>query len=303
MNITKSILIIPLAGLLLLTGCANHNGYKKLINDFQTASSVVTQSAGVYITQLNKTQRDAYIDRQVNKGAEIKLNKVEEFQVFSSKSIQARLDALTQLASYGTLLGRLANSDTPQRITSNAEELKVSLDKLNEDVNTLTGNEDAKFKNALGPAALIMGEIARFAVERKIQDSLNTAILKGEKPVTDLIDVLKHDLTQAYDLHSQAVQDSAVNYINGYHIELKKKSSLDKLRKRGQEIKSALDIREELPKGDPSYGLYAMGEAHKALVDYAKSPRNQDDLKNLAEQMEIFAERAKRVGKVVQQLQ
>ncbi|WP_446011761.1 hypothetical protein [Candidatus Electrothrix sp.] len=75
------------------------------------------------------------------------------------------------------------------------------------------------------------------------------------------------------------------------------------MRKRGQEIKSAFDVWEELPKGNPSDGLDAMGQAHKALVVYAKSPRSQDDLKNLAEQMEIFAVRAKRVGKVVQQLQ
>ncbi|WP_446010872.1 hypothetical protein [Candidatus Electrothrix sp.] len=203
MNITKSILFIPLAALL-LSGCATTEGYKKPISDFQNASSIVTQSAGVYITQLNKTQRDAYIDRRVNKGEQIKLSEIEEFQVFSRDAITARLSALTQLANYGTLLGRLANSDTPQSITSNAEELKASLDKLNENVNALNGEKDAKFKNAFGPAALLMGEVARFALERQIQASLNKAILNGEKPITDLIDVLKHDLTEAYDLQSLA---------------------------------------------------------------------------------------------------
>lgn len=42
MNTRKSILLIPLAALL-LSGCASREGYKKPINDFEVASTIVIE--------------------------------------------------------------------------------------------------------------------------------------------------------------------------------------------------------------------------------------------------------------------
>jgi len=75
------------------------------------------------------------------------------------------------------------------------------------------------------------------------------------------------------------------------------------LRKRGEEIKSILDVWETLPTSNPSEGLDAMADAHTALVDYARSPRDAKDLAAFAAQMETFVARAMRVGKAVKQLQ
>jgi hypothetical protein len=45
-----------------------------------------------------------------------------------------------------------------------------------------------------------------------------------------------------------------------------------------------------------------MAAAHSALVDYARSSQNREDLAAFAAQMEAYFERAKRVGNAVHQL-
>jgi PBP1b-binding outer membrane lipoprotein LpoB len=294
---------VALMLLVLLNGCSSTAGYKKPISDFQNASSVVTESARVYVTQLNKTQRNAYIDRQVSDEKQITLDKIEELQAFSPQAIETRLGALNELSKYGDLLGKLANSDAPENITSNAEDLANSLKKLENNINNLGESGNTKFKGAFSPVALLIGEVARFAVEKKIQEAIEKAILGGEKPIKNLIIVIRDDLVMAYQLKRNAVSDNRVIYIDGYEKERLKGRDVVSLRKRGEEIKSVLDVWETLPTSNPSEGLDAMATAHSALVDYAKSPKKAEDLAAFAAQMETFVARAKRVGNAVRQLQ
>jgi outer membrane murein-binding lipoprotein Lpp len=304
MNLTKRTMLLPVASLLLLGGCASTAGYKKPISDFQEASSVVTQSASIYITQLNKTQRDSYIDQKVSSAEEIKLTEIEALPTFSSEAITARLDALKELSKYGELLGQLANSDTPERISANANELAVSLDKLNKDVATLAKPSDEKFKSAFGPAALLMGEVARFSVEKEIQKSLDKAILDGEKPVTDLMQAIEKDLVKAYELKRKSLSRIRLIYVGEYEEERKKEQhDLVKLRQRGGEIKSIFDVLEKFSASNPSEGIEGMRKAFTALVAYAKSSKEPSDLATLAAQMENFAAHAKRFEDAVHQLQ
>ena len=292
-----------LMSLVTLNGCSSTTGYKKPIGDFQNASSIVTESARIYVTQLNKTQRDAYIESQVSKARQIKLTEIERLQVFSPGAIEARLGALNKLSKYGELLLQLANSDAPEKITSNAGDLAESLKKLERNVNDLSANGDTGFKGALGPAALLIGEVARYAVEKKIQEALDKAILGGEEPINNLIRVIRDDLETAYELKRTAVTASRVIYVDGYEAERLKGRDVASLRRRGDEIKSVLDVWEVLPTSNPSEGLDAMAAAHSALADYAKSQKKSEDLTTFAAQMETFVARAKRVGNAVLQLQ
>ncbi|MGB5687338.1 MAG: hypothetical protein WBM35_16130, partial [Candidatus Electrothrix sp.] len=70
MNITRSILIIPIAALL-LSGCASTEGYKKPISDFQAASNIVIENARIEYKLVNKKERDAEIDKRIYLGEEI----------------------------------------------------------------------------------------------------------------------------------------------------------------------------------------------------------------------------------------
>lgn len=295
--------VLALMLLVLLNGCSSTAGYKKPISDFQNASSVVTDSARVYVIQLNKTQRDAYIDRQVSEAQQIKLLEIEQLQVFSPEEIETRLSALNELSKYGELLGQLANSDAPEKITANAGDLAKSLENLSENINKLGATGNANFKNAFGPAAVIIGEVARFVVEKKIQEALDKAIVGGEEPIKTLIQVIRDDLILAYELKRNAISESRLIYVDGYEIERQKGRDVISLRKHGNEIKSALDTWEALPTSNPSDGLNAMATAHSALVDYARSEKTPEDLVAFAAQMETFVARAKRVGSAVRQLQ
>ncbi len=296
--------VVALTALILFAGCSSTAGYKKPISDFQNASSVVTDSARIYVNQLNKTERDAYIDGQVSTSNQILLTEIEKKQVFSPEEIQARLEALSELSKYGELLGQLANSDAPERITSSAEDLATSLEKLVTNVGKLSPSSNKAFSGAIGPAAQLMGEVARLVIEKKIQGALDEAILAGEEPVVKLIRAIRDDLIIAYERKRQAISASRVVYVDGYENERTKPSlTVDRLRKRGEEIKSVLDVWESFPAGNPSDGLNAMATAHTALVDYAKSPKNAADLAAFAAQMETFVSRAKRIGMAVQKLQ
>jgi len=211
----KNLVVIVL--FCLLCGCASTSGYKKPISDFQNASSVVTQCARVYITQLNKTQRDAYVDRQVSKSAPIKLMEINEMQVFSPEGLAVRLKALETLTKYGDLLMQLVEADTPGKISSNASDLSDVLNRLEKNIGAGNiGQNPGVFQSAFGPASLLIGEVARLAVEQKIQTALDQAIIEGEEPVKKLIRAVRDDLVMAYELKRNVISNSRVIYIDGY---------------------------------------------------------------------------------------
>jgi hypothetical protein len=304
MKVTKRIMLIPVASLLLLSGCVSTAGYKKPISDFQEASTVITDNTRNSITQLNKILRDAYIDQQASEGGKITPAEIQSAQILSRDAIKIRIDALAELAKYGVLLGKLANSDAPEQVTSNANKLAMSLGEISGDVQKLSGSNDKSFKDAFGPAAMLMGEVARFAVEKKIEDALNKAILGGEKPILTLIEAIESDLTTVYDVKRVTVSNRIDNILQRYEKELLK-GDTGKLRNIGDEIKSALDVNDVLLENNPSAGggVKDMKKAIGALVKYAKSPKTPNDLATFAAQMEIFAARAKRVSDAAQKLQ
>jgi hypothetical protein len=67
---------------LALGGCASTSGYKQPIADFRDASAAVVDSAKTYIRELNKTERDAYVDRNTNDKTPITIVGLEKAQAF-----------------------------------------------------------------------------------------------------------------------------------------------------------------------------------------------------------------------------
>ncbi len=108
MNLTRSIILIPVAALLLLSGCASPNGYKNPINNFQIASTVVIESAKIEYQVVNKRERYAEIDKRVAKGEKITLPALEETRLLNGDDLNARMNALDALVKHGNLLFILA---------------------------------------------------------------------------------------------------------------------------------------------------------------------------------------------------
>ncbi|WAK00533.1 hypothetical protein [Methylobacter sp. YRD-M1] len=287
-------------------GCADQTAYRAPVSTFQDASSVMVHSARIYLTQLNKVERDAYIRRQAANNQHIRLNEIEKTQSFSPEEIAVRLEALNGLSRYGELLGQLANSDAPEKITAGASDLAHSLQKLSSDVSQLAEKPaNNKFVNSTGPVVQIVGEVARIAAEKKIQAALDHAILAGEEPIRNLIHAIRDDITIAYERKRNALSAQRVDYVDAYEdtVSAAGNSNYDQRKQRADELIAYLDVWESFPLTNPYEGLNAMADAYSALVAYAKSPKAPTDLSSLADQVELFAARANRIGAAIQQLE
>jgi hypothetical protein len=298
---TSALIIVAL---LLLTSCTTTTGYRNPITKFQDASSVVIASTRTYLTELNKTERDKYIQEQLSAQAQIQLNQIEAVQVFSRDGLKARLDALDQLAGYGVLLARLANSDAPESIRTQVQGLGDALKNLSDETARLPNNSDNQsFKQAVGPVATILGEVFDLIIQQRIQAALDRAIQVGDSPVNRLLNAIHSDIIIAYQRKRNSLSDMRVILVDEYNRELSKSPrDSEKLRLWAERISANEDRWESFGNANPGEALDAMASAHTALVNYAKSPKGPTDLASLVDAIETFAARAQRVGQAIQNL-
>jgi hypothetical protein len=295
------ILIVALG--LLLSGCGS-SGYRGPITTFQSAATVVNESTRLYLTQLNKVERDKYIQEQLSIPDVIDLRELEKVQLFSKEGLNARLEALDQLARYGDLLSRLANSDAPARIKASAVDLSTAIGNLSQTVSGLAGADDAKFRAAAGPVTTIVSEILDLIIQQKIKEALDKAIQNGEQPINNLLAAIGDDITIAYERRRNAFSALRVALRDDYMRELKKKPNHDpeRIRLLAERIPAHEDLWEAFGNSNPKAALSAMARAHSALVTYAKSSHEVNDFAALVEAMEAFAARAMVIGQAVQEL-
>jgi hypothetical protein len=284
-------------------GCGRA-GFVEPVTSFQEASSVVIASTRLYLTELNKVEREHYLTDQANKRLQIKLPELEAVEVFSREGLKARLDALDHLARYGSLLSRLAKSDAPERVKAETEALGASLKGLTETVSTLQGDDNKAFKSAVGPAATLIGQVLSLIVEQKLREALRTAVERGEEPVNQLVTAIGDDVVVAYERKRNSLSNLRVVFVDQYNLEQQKPApDLGRLRALADQIRTHEDRWEVFASANPASGLDAMRNAHTALVVYARSAGRVNDLANLVQAMETFAARAKRLGRAVVALQ
>jgi hypothetical protein len=284
-------------------GCGRE-GFVEPVTSFQEASSVVIASTRLYLTELNKVERERYLTDLASKRLQIKLAELETVQVFSQEGLKVRLDALDQLARYGSLLSRLATSDAPERVKAETEALGTSLTGLTQTVDTLQGDDNKGFKNAVGPAATLIGEVLNLIVEQRLRDALKTAVERGEDPVNRLVAAIGDDVVVAYERKRNSLSALRVVFVDQYNVEQQKPTpDLGRLRALADQIRVHEDRWEVFASANPATGLDAMRAAHTALVQYARSAGRVTDLASLVQAMETFAARAKRLGQAVVALQ
>lgn len=295
--------MVILLAILSSVGCGPA-GLREPITKFQASSAVVIASTRLYVTDLNQVERDHYVNVQLSKKAQIKLDELEAVQVFSHDGLKARLDALAQLSSYGDLLAKLANSDGPEKAEAEAKNLGESIKNLSTTVNGLTGADDTAFKAAVEPVSIIVGEILNSVLQHKIKEALNKAINEGEVPVNNLIAAIRNDIAIAYQRKRSSLSDMRVVLVDEYNTEMLKGVGTDsnKLRVFADRIREHENRWEVFASANPEEGLDAMAKAHSALVTYAKSGQKVRDLSSLVSAMEDFASRAKIIGQAVQEL-
>ena len=225
-NFRRSVLGAVLA-MILTTGCGGREGFRDPVLKFHEASSVVIASARLYLTELNKVERDSYIQEKASKLDQINLIEMKEARVFSAEGLKARLDSLSQLASYGELLWKLANDDIPERISAQSTSLKDSLEGLagtlkllDQNVSQEEQDQHIRFKSAVGLFTTILGEILEAVADNKLKQALKMAVDQGEKPVNDLLLAIERDIEIAYERRRSKLSALRVIRVDAYNNEI-----------------------------------------------------------------------------------
>lgn len=297
-------LMVALFGLL-NAGCAKPSAYKAPVSKFRDASAVVIESTKAYLTALNKTERDHYINDQVSGRAQIQLSKIEEVQVFGADAIAARLGALDQLSNYTELLFRLATSDAPETVKGTAKDLGTALTNLSGQVDSLGGPDNTRFKAAVGTVFPVIGDVLKAIVEQKIEDALKKAIMTGVAPVNGLIEAIKVDAELAYERKRNALSKRRSDAVLQYNVEFQKGAGADPgaLALYGGVISATEDQWEAFKIARPTVGLDAMQRANTALDTFARTERPTiTDFTSFVDAVEVFSAAAARVGQGLQQL-
>jgi hypothetical protein len=289
---------------LLYAGCAKPSAYKTPVSKFRDASAAVIESTKTYLTALNKTERDHYIDDQVASRGQIQLIRIDEVQVFGPEAIAARLNALDQLANYTELLYRLATSDAPGTVKGKAKDLSDALASLSGEIKNLTGADDARFKTAVGNVFPVIGDVLKAIVEQQIEAALKKAVTTGAAPVNELIEAIKVDSEVAYQRKRNALSKRRADGALQYNREFQKPNpDPAALRRYADAISGTEDKWEAFQIARPVAGLEAMQRANSALEKFARTPKPSiTDFASFVDAMEVFANAAARIGQGVQRL-
>lgn len=290
---------------LLNVACAKPSAYKAPVSRFRDASAVVIESTKAYLTALNKTERDHYINDQVAGRAQIQLIRIEEVQVFSADAIAARLNALDQLANYTELLFRLATSDAPETVKGKAKDLGTALTNLSGQVNNLGGPDDTKFKSAVSTVFPVIGDVLKALVEQRIEEAISKAVTTGAAPVNDLIEAIKVDAEVSFERKRNVLSKRRSDVVMQYNTEFQKGTDADAvaLRRYADVISETEDQWEAFKIAQPTIGLDAMERANIALEKFARTRKPTiTDFASFVDAVEVFASAAARVGQGLQQL-
>ena len=291
MNITRSILIIPLAAFL-LSGCANPVAYKDPIIKFQTASTVVIEGARSEYYAVNKRERDALIDRSIAEKKEITPLDLNKTRLLKKDDFVTRMSALNAFEKHGKLLFKLTNSDAPTKAKQAVNSLDDAVLKLSTSLGQASSSD---FKTKAGAFATIAGEVTKLVLNAKIEEALKKAISLSENDVSELIRLIKNEMAVFRASQDAILSQARKNSINEYNHEVMKtdkegKPAFDpnKLKMAAARIKQAEDAWEKLAYL-PDPGFEEMNDAHQKLVKYAKkAPKAPEDLAELVVAMDAF---------------
>ena|SRR2546429_395159 len=294
--------VVLASAVISLIGCARPSEYQAPVAKFRDASAVVIEATKIYLTELNKTERDMYIKAQASKPAQIKENEIESVQGFSKEAIAARLNALDQLANYADLLNQLASSDAPARIKAKATDLQTALTDLSGEVTKLGGPDDANFKAVTGRVVPVIGDVLQAFAEERIQEGLNRAIARGAPAVNSLIQAIADDVEIAFQRKKTAFSEERLRMVDQYNRDLQNHAGAA-LEADATAIIAEEDRWEAFLTANPKDGLSAMKRANDALVRFASRPKhNTNDFGSFVDAIESFAATANRVGKAIHEL-
>lgn len=312
--------------------CGLAKRLKTPIEDFKSATTVVSSSARVAYENINKfalenTLRDAQCTSKPPNPSCIPVTAdirgYEQGRTISKDGMKARLDALVALDKYVGLLNELVNSDKPEKITAAANDLQASIDKLAEQITKLSkpggegeddqnsaGNDTGKqrFIASVGVFSKAIGIVLSAVGNRKRDKALKKAILNGDEGVRNIIEGLRTDLRIYWSQQKEdalIVRNAAFRALNdeiaargGQQGHRTDTPALKKLR---DDVTEAVKNWDTVVSTNPGEALDRMAEAHDKLMKLANQPTEANFIAS-AEAIQAYLAAATRLGTAVVKL-
>ncbi|QRN98271.1 hypothetical protein JRI60_04155 [Archangium violaceum] len=294
--------------LVLLPGCKTPGSFREPIARFQQGTSQASSALGLYYAQMNRFERDLYLDdRLYDSSLEVLATDAAGptpllGKVFSPESIQARMDAIALLGVYAGRLATLAGSEEPGKLPEAATVLGTQLGSLSQQMQTLAGKGDTTASRYVEPLTTLVGVVTSLYVENKQGAALQKGIEEGTPRVNAIIDLLEADMLgvlgpQRLTGARQALA-SRVMFYNTHRDKL----SLAERRAVLADIRQAAEDYEALVVANPVEMARALRDAHEALRRFALTDRKLESFEELSAAMRAFQGRVETAAAAVQRI-
>lgn len=296
-----------------IAGCSNKQ-FVKQIDEFQGGVDNMTTAIGTYYSELNEFERELYLQERLFDPSKEVLTTTRDAsgkrvptalvgQTFNAESIKARTDAIQILGTYGKRLAELAGSDAPTRFAAGSQSIGDNLKSLGGTFSQLTDDPTAQnYVAPLGALGTLFGAIGQLMLESKRDAALIRAVQEAAPQVRIIMNLLENDLTRVIGpLRLTGTKQALAVIVNNYNNK-RNAMSMEERRQALEEIRRAQARYDIAVAFNPTGLMKSMKEAHEALVKFATSKRQPQNLAELVSALDVFKERAQVVATAVLEL-
>lgn len=296
-----ALLIAMLA--ILSVGCGPE-GYQKPIQQFQDASTTVTNATEALLKSMNSIEQNKELDRIVFEKAPLDLLAIKKIEIISSDEIRVRTEALATLAQYTSNLAQLTQGKAGTAVGESTSKLSASLKNLSSDAkdfpvakSTILNNQN--FSGILSAAATAIGAVAQLIVENKARRAIELSIIDNDAAVTALTQHISDDAKAAYLRRQSSLGQYGDQLSRDYEVELQRNPDPILLLSLADTIKAYRVQESQLV--DPSDAITKMNKTHQALVAYLKSHKDPKLLSALVSAAQDFVSATRPLGQASDQ--
>jgi hypothetical protein len=296
-------------GLALLPGCKTPGSFREPVAEFQQGTAQASTALGRYYAELNRFERDVYLDERLyDPGLEVLATDASGQptpllgKLFSPESIQARMDAIALLGVYAERLATLAGSENPGKLPEGSKALGEQLGALGAQLETLATKGDASASRYVEPVTTLVGVVGSLYLENKQGEALQKGIEQGEPQVKALIDLLEADMVGVFGPQRLTGAKQALASRVVFYNTHKDKLSLAERREVLEDIRRASETYEALVVANPVELARALRDAHESLLRFARSQRELESFEELSAAMRSFQGRVQTAAAAVQRI-
>jgi len=299
--------VVVTLALALLPGCKTPGSFREPVARFQEGNTAASTALGKYYAELNRFERDLYLDERLY---DVRLEVLATDaagqstplvgKLFSPESIQARMDAIALLGVYAERLATLAGSEDAGKLPEGAQALGTQLGSLGTQLETLAGKGDATASRYVAPVTALVGVVASLYLEHQQAQALQKGLEQGAPAVGALLELLETDLVEVLGPQRLTGAKQALSSRVMYYNLQRDKLSLAERRAVLEDIRQASTVYEALVVAHPVELARALRDAHEALLRFAHSGRELTSFEELSSAMQAFQGRVRTAAAAVQ---